>query len=135
MKSCFLWESNNYICTENTCTEVSFFNKLARLQSATFCSKILRHRCFPVNFAKLLMVPFNKTPRAHTTHAKILTQATHAKILSTHLTHANHVTLTKHFMDPRTHGTHVNRESTLPTLLTLFSRLVPHKHVPKTSQQ
>ena len=36
----------------------SFFNKLADLRFATLLKKRLWHRCFPVNFAKLLRTPF-----------------------------------------------------------------------------
>ena len=39
---------------ENTCASVSFFNKIAGLSPATLLKKRLRHRCFHVNFAKLL---------------------------------------------------------------------------------
>ena len=35
-----------------------FFNKVARLRSATLLKKRLWHRCFPVKFAKFLRTPF-----------------------------------------------------------------------------
>ena len=35
-----------------------FFNKVAGLRTATLLKKSLRHRCFPVNFAKFLRTPF-----------------------------------------------------------------------------
>ena len=35
-----------------------FFNKVAGLRPATLLKKRLRHRCFPVNFAKFLRTPF-----------------------------------------------------------------------------
>ena len=35
-----------------------FFNKVAGLTPATLLKKRLRHRCFPVNFEKLLRTPF-----------------------------------------------------------------------------
>ena len=35
-----------------------FFDKLAGLRPATLLKKRLRHRCFPVNFAKFLRTPF-----------------------------------------------------------------------------
>ena len=35
-----------------------FFNKVAGLSPATLLKKNLCHRCFPVNFAKILRTPF-----------------------------------------------------------------------------
>ena len=35
-----------------------FFNKVAALRSATLLKKRLWHRCFSVNFAKFLRIPF-----------------------------------------------------------------------------
>ena len=35
-----------------------FFSKVAGINPATLLKKTLRHRCFPVNFAKFLRVPF-----------------------------------------------------------------------------
>ena len=35
-----------------------FFNKVAGLRPATLLKKRLWHRCFPVNFAKFLRIPF-----------------------------------------------------------------------------
>ena len=35
----------------------SLFNKVAGLRFATLLKKKLRHRCFPVNFAKFLKTP------------------------------------------------------------------------------
>ena len=35
-----------------------FFNKVAGLRPVTLLKKKLQHRCFPVNFAKILRVPF-----------------------------------------------------------------------------
>ena len=43
---------------ENTCARVSFFTKVAGLRAVNLLKKRLRHRCFPVNFAKLLRTPF-----------------------------------------------------------------------------
>ena len=37
-----------------------FFNKVAGLRPATLLKKRLWHRCFPVNFAKLLRTPILK---------------------------------------------------------------------------
>ena len=45
---------------ETTCAWVSFLNKIAGLQHATLFNKRLLHRCFPVNFAKLLIIPFQQ---------------------------------------------------------------------------
>ena len=38
-----------------------FFNKVAGLRPASLFKKRLRHRCFPVNFAKFLRAPFYRT--------------------------------------------------------------------------
>ena len=46
--------------TGNTCAVVSFFNKVAGMRPATLLKKRLRHRCFPVNFAKFLRTSFLK---------------------------------------------------------------------------
>ena len=35
-----------------------FFNKIAGLSPATLLKKNLCHKCFPVNFAKILRTPF-----------------------------------------------------------------------------
>ena len=35
-----------------------FFNKVAGLRPAILSKERLQHRCFPVNFAKLLIIPF-----------------------------------------------------------------------------
>ena len=43
---------------ENTCVNVSFFNKITWLRPATLLKIRLWHRCFPVNFAKFLRTPF-----------------------------------------------------------------------------
>ena len=45
---------------ENMCVRVSFLIKLQASQPATLLIKILWHRCFPMNFAKFLRVPFLK---------------------------------------------------------------------------
>ena len=45
---------------ETTCAWASFLNKIAGLQHATLFNKRLLHRCFPVNFAKLLIIPFQQ---------------------------------------------------------------------------
>ena len=37
-----------------------FFNKVAGLRPATLLKKRLLHRCFPVNFAKFLKIPFSQ---------------------------------------------------------------------------
>ena len=37
-----------------------FFYKAAGLETCNFIKKRLRHRCFPVNFAKFLRTPFTK---------------------------------------------------------------------------
>ena len=36
----------------------SFLNKFAGLQPTTLFNKRLQHRCFPVNFANFLIIPF-----------------------------------------------------------------------------
>ena len=43
---------------DNTCVGVSFFNKVAGLKPETLLRKRFRHRCFPVNFAKILRTLF-----------------------------------------------------------------------------
>ena len=40
--------------------QVLFFNKVAGPEPATLLKKRLRHRCFPVNFAKFLRTPFSQ---------------------------------------------------------------------------
>ena len=40
-----------------------FFNKVAGLRPATLLKKRLWHRCFPVNFVKLLRAPLLKDTR------------------------------------------------------------------------
>ena len=40
---------------ENTCARIPF---LIRLQACNFFKKLLWHRCFPVNYAKSLRIPF-----------------------------------------------------------------------------
>ena len=40
-----------------------FFNKVEGVRSATLLKKRLWHRCFSVNFAKFLGIPFYRTPR------------------------------------------------------------------------
>ena len=37
-----------------------FFHKVTGQKPATLLKKILRHRCFPVNFAKFLRTPFSE---------------------------------------------------------------------------
>ena len=54
-KSVFLKISQN--SQENTCARVC-----SRFQPATLLKKRLWHRCFPVNFAKLLRTLFYRTP-------------------------------------------------------------------------
>ena len=39
-----------------------FFNKVVDLRPVTLLKKRLWHRCFPVNFAKFLRTPSNRTP-------------------------------------------------------------------------
>ena len=59
VKMVFLEISQN--SQENTCARVSFLIKLQAvpgLRPATLLKKRLRHRCFPVNFAKFLRTPF-----------------------------------------------------------------------------
>ena len=76
-KQVFLKISQNV--QENTCAEVLVFNKFERLQTATLFNERLQHRCFPVNFAKLLIqitFNFSKTPQTHVTYAKSSTNAT-----------------------------------------------------------
>ena len=55
LKNVFLEISRN--SRENTCARV-FFNKVAGLRPATLFKKRLWHRCFPVNFAKVLGAQF-----------------------------------------------------------------------------
>ena len=43
---------------ENTCTRAFFLKKIAGHKPATLLKKWPWHRCFPVNFAKLLRTPF-----------------------------------------------------------------------------
>ena len=43
---------------ENTCDGASFFNKVEGLTPATLLKKRLWHKCFPVNFAKFIRIPF-----------------------------------------------------------------------------
>ena len=38
--------------------QIHFFNKVARLRLVTLLKKRLWHRCFPVNFVKVLRTPF-----------------------------------------------------------------------------
>ena len=47
--------------TEKHLFQSLFLNKVAFLKSATLLKKRLRHRCFPVNFAKFLRIPFYRT--------------------------------------------------------------------------
>ena len=44
--------------TEKHLCQSLFFNKVAGLRPATLLKKRLWHRCFPVNFAKILRAPF-----------------------------------------------------------------------------
>ena len=66
-----LWKrcSENFAkSNENTCLEVSFFNKVTR-RPATLLKKRLRHRCLPVTFAKFLRILFLRTfPGAASSH-------------------------------------------------------------------
>ena len=39
--------------------------KFTGLQTCNFIKKRLRHRCFPVSFAKVLRTPFYITPRGY----------------------------------------------------------------------
>ena len=48
---------------EKTCARVSFFDKVACLRPTTLLKKRLWHRCFPVNFAKLLTPFLRNTSR------------------------------------------------------------------------
>ena len=52
IKKVFLEISQN--SQENTCTRVSFFNKVAGLRPVTLLKERVWHRCFPVNFAKFV---------------------------------------------------------------------------------
>ena len=65
-----IWRSNHHRCSikkvfleisqnsqEYTCARVSFFNKVAGLRPGNLFKKRLWHRCFPVNFVKLLRTP------------------------------------------------------------------------------
>ena len=47
---------------ENIWARVFFFHKVAGLQPAVLLTKILRLRCFPVNFHKFLKNVFHRTP-------------------------------------------------------------------------
>ena len=55
MKKLFL--KNSQKSQENTCTRVSILIKL-QAAPATLLKKRFWHRCFPVNFAKFLRIPF-----------------------------------------------------------------------------
>ena len=55
VKKVFLEISKN--SQENTCPRVSFLIKL-QARPATLLKKRLWHRCFPVNFARFLRIPF-----------------------------------------------------------------------------
>ena len=55
VKKVFLKNSQN--SQENMCQSL-FFNKVAGLRLTTLLKKRLWHRCFPVNFAKLLRISF-----------------------------------------------------------------------------
>ena len=56
----FLKTSQN--SQENTCARVSFLIKL-QASACNFIKKVtLWHRCFPVNYANFLRIPFYKTP-------------------------------------------------------------------------
>ena len=46
---------------ENTCASVSILIKLQTLRPATLLKKRLWHKCFPVNVAKFLRIPFLKS--------------------------------------------------------------------------
>ena len=48
--------------SKNSLRQGLFFNKTAGLRPATSWKKGLSHRCFPLNFAKLLRTPFFKPP-------------------------------------------------------------------------
>ena len=65
VKKVFLENSQN--SQENTCARVSFLIKLQasacnfikkETQPATLLKKRLWHRCFPVNYAKFVRIPF-----------------------------------------------------------------------------
>ena len=43
---------------ENTCASVSFFDKVAAIRPAILLKTILQHRCFPVDFARFVRIPF-----------------------------------------------------------------------------
>ena len=43
---------------ENTCSSISFFNKVSGLRPVTLLKKRLWRRCFPANFAKFIRTPF-----------------------------------------------------------------------------
>ena len=43
--------------------QVLFYNKVSAPEPATLLKKRLWHRCFPMNFAKFLRTPFQRTPR------------------------------------------------------------------------
>ena len=62
---------------ENTCAGV-FFKKFAGLKPSTLFNKRLQQGCFPVNFAKLLIILFNQIPHNHYNHAKTSTHDIHA---------------------------------------------------------
>ena len=47
--------------SQNLPVPESLFNKVAGLRHVTFLKKRLWHRCFPMNFAKLLRTPFLKS--------------------------------------------------------------------------
>ena len=42
--------------------QVLFYNKVAGPEPATLLKKRLWHKCFPMNFAKFLRIPFHRTP-------------------------------------------------------------------------
>ena len=101
----------------NTCAGDSIFNKFAGLQPATLFKKRLQHRCFPVNFAKLLIIIFKQNasdllhPRQnfHPHHSRFYfwpTSKFYGPTLSTSpmnpSTHATHATQATH----ATHATH-----------------------------
>ena len=62
--------------TENTCTRVSFFNKVAGLKTETLLKKRLWHRCFPVSFAIFLRTPFSQ----NTSRRLLLTRSIQTKL-------------------------------------------------------
>ena len=49
---------------ENNCVGVYFHNKYPGLGCCNFITKSLQHKCFPVNFAKVLRAPFSKSTSA-----------------------------------------------------------------------